>query len=54
VFDTAKCEVAMKEEIDALERNTTWDLVELSKERKVVVCKWIFELKKGVGDKFER
>jgi hypothetical protein len=27
---------AMKEEMDALERNKTWDLVELLKDRKVV------------------
>jgi hypothetical protein len=29
----------MKEEMDALERNKTWNLVELSKDRKVVSCK---------------
>jgi N-acyl-L-homoserine lactone synthetase len=29
----------MKEEMDALERNKTWYLVELSKDRKVVGCK---------------
>jgi hypothetical protein len=29
----------MKEEMDALERNKTWDLVELPKDMKVVGCK---------------
>jgi hypothetical protein len=46
--------VAMKEEMDALEKNKTWDLVELSKERKVVGCKWVYKLKKSVVDKVER
>jgi hypothetical protein len=47
-------EKAMKEEMDALERNKTWDLVELPKDRKVVGCKWVYKLKKGVDDKVER
>ena len=44
----------MKEEMDALERNKTWDLVELTKDRKVVGCKWVYRLKKGVDDKVKR
>jgi len=44
----------MKEEMDALERNKTWDLVELPKDGKVVGCKWVYKLKKGVDDKVER
>jgi hypothetical protein len=39
---------------DALEMNKTWDLVELSKDMKVVGCKWVYKLKKGVDDKVER
>jgi hypothetical protein len=32
----------------------TWDLVELPKDRKVVGCKWVYKLKKGVDGKIER
>jgi hypothetical protein len=40
--------------MDALERNKTWDLVELPKDRKVVILKWVYKLKKGVDDKIKR
>jgi hypothetical protein len=39
--------------MDALERNKTWDLV-IPKDKKVVGCKWVYKLKKGVDDKIER
>lgn len=29
----------------ALERNKTWELVDLSKEKKLVGCKWVFTVK---------
>jgi hypothetical protein len=54
VSDSEKWKEAMKEEMDALERNGTWDLVELPKDRKIVGCKWVYKLKKGVDDKVER
>ena len=44
----------MKEEMDSLERNKTWDLVELLKDRKIVGYKWVYKLKKGIDDKVER
>ena len=44
----------MKEEMDGLEKNKTWDLVEFLKGRKVFGCKWVYKLKKGVDDKVER
>ena len=44
----------MKEEMDSLEINKTWDLVELPKDMKVVNCEWVYKLKKGVDDKVER
>ena len=40
----------MKEEMDSLEKNKTWDLVELPESRKVVGCKWVYKLKKGADD----
>jgi hypothetical protein len=49
-----KWKEAMKDEMNALERNATWDLVELPRDRKIVGCKWVYKLKKGVDDKVER
>jgi hypothetical protein len=49
-----KWKEAMKDEMKALERNSTWDLVELPRDRKNVGCKWVYKLKKGVDDKVER
>ena len=51
VYESAKWKLTMKEEMDSLEKNKTWDLVELPKDRKVVGCKWFYKLKKGVDDK---
>jgi hypothetical protein len=39
-IDNAKWIMEIKEEIDSMEKNQTWDLVELPKDRKVVGCKW--------------
>ena len=36
---------AMKSEIDSIERNKIWTLVELSFNRKTIGCKWIYKLK---------
>ena len=44
----------MKEEINSLGKNKTWELFELPKYRKIVGCKWVFKLKKGVDGKVER
>ena len=44
----------MKDEMKALERNATWDLVELPRDKKTVGCKWIYKMKKSVDDKVER
>jgi hypothetical protein len=53
-IDYAKWKMEMKEEMDSLVKNKTWDLVELPKDRKVVGCKWVYKLKKGVDGKIER
>eukprot|EP00253_Pinus_taeda_P010367 PITA_10367 len=45
-----KWKAAMKDEMMALSKNGTWDLVELPKGRKIVGCKWVFKLKRGVND----
>ncbi|KAH9307489.1 hypothetical protein KI387_035400, partial [Taxus chinensis] len=50
ISDSDKWKHDMKEEIDALIKNKTWDLVELPKNSKSVGCKWVYKLKKGVDD----
>ena len=35
----------MKEDLDALSKNNTWDLVTLSSRKFVVGCKWIYKIK---------
>lgn len=35
----------MFEEMNALKRNDTWEVVELSEKKKVVGCKWVFTVK---------
>jgi hypothetical protein len=54
VSESAQWKKSMKEEMDVLERNKTWDQVEIPKDRKVVDCKWVQKLKKRVDDKVER
>eukprot|EP00253_Pinus_taeda_P015642 PITA_15642 len=49
-----KWKAAMKDEMMALGKNGTWDLVELSKDRKTVGCKWVFKMKWGVNDTEDR
>jgi hypothetical protein len=49
-----KWKESMKDEINSLEKNATWDLVELPKDNKIVGCKWVYKMKKGVDDKVER
>ena len=37
--NNSKWKMAMKEEMDSMEKNKTWELVELPKDRKTVGCK---------------
>jgi hypothetical protein len=52
--NSEKWKEAMKDEMNALAKNDTWDLVELPRDRKIVGSKWIYKLNKGVDDKVER
>ncbi|XP_076888468.1 uncharacterized protein LOC143538913 isoform X1 [Bidens hawaiensis] len=45
---------AMNNEIEALNRNHTWDLVELPPTRKTIGCKWIFKIKYKSNGEVER
>ncbi|WVZ50367.1 hypothetical protein U9M48_001625 [Paspalum notatum var. saurae] len=40
---------AMQDEMEPLEKNGTWGLVKLPKDKKPVRCKWIFKWKKGIS-----
>jgi len=39
----------MHDEMESLEKNGTWDLVRLPREKKPIRCKWVFKRKEGVS-----
>ena len=45
---------AMLEEMDALHSNGTWELVSLPKDKTVVGCKWVFNVKVGPNERIDR
>jgi len=45
---------SMDEEIKAIERNKTWDLVELPKGKEVIGVKWVYKTKSNAESKIER
>ena len=44
----------MQEEIEALHKNNTWDLVPLPQERKAISNKWVYKIKRDGNDQVER
>ena len=40
----------MKEELDALHKNGTWDLVDLPSRKSTIGCKWIYKIKTQSDD----
>ena len=44
----------MKEELDALSKNHTWDLVTLPPGKSMVGCKWIYKIKTHSDGSIER
>ena len=44
----------MTEELDALSRTRTWDLVDLPLDKSVVGCKWVFKIKTRSDGSIER
>ena len=47
-------QIAMNEELDALTKNHTWDLVTLPPRQSVVGCKWIYKIKTHSDGSIER
>ena len=47
-------QIVMKEELDALTKNHTWDLVTLPPRQSVVCCKWIYKIKTRSDGSIER
>ena len=45
---------AMREELEALEKNHTWEIVERPKGKNIVDCKWVFALKYKADGTLER
>ena len=46
--------VAMREEMSALEKNKTWEIVDKPKGKNIVDCKWIFTWKYKADGSLER
>jgi hypothetical protein len=46
--------VAMREELEALRKNQTWELTTLPDGKKAVGCKWVFTVKQSPEGKIER
>nr|GFB83833.1 retrotransposon protein, putative, Ty1-copia subclass [Tanacetum cinerariifolium] len=46
--DSSKWKAAMKEEMDSLRKNKTWELVDHQAGQKLVTCKWLFKIKEGI------
>lgn len=45
---------AMKEELGALQKNKTWDLLPLPAGKRAVGCKWVFTVKQAPEGKVDR
>ncbi|GJU15741.1 retrotransposon protein, putative, ty1-copia subclass [Tanacetum coccineum] len=46
--DSSKWKAAMKEEMDSLRKNKTWELVDHPAGQKLMSCKWFFKIKEGI------
>ena len=44
----------MNEEIGAIEKSNTWELVDLPKGKEVIGVKWVYKTKNNVEGKIER
>nr|GFA68079.1 hypothetical protein [Tanacetum cinerariifolium] len=46
--DSSMWKAAMKEEMDSLRKNKTWELVDHQAKQKLVSYKWLFKIKEGI------
>ena len=53
-LNSKKWKQAMRVEMEALEKNRIWDVVELPSEKSPVGCKWVFTVKYKVDGSLER
>ena len=44
----------MKEELDALHKTRTWDLVDLPSVKTAISCKWVYKIKTRSDDTVDR
>ena len=44
----------MEDEIEAIETNDTWELVNLSQGKEFIEVKWVYKTKSNVNGKIER
>ena len=49
-----ECKYAMREEMSALEKNKTWEIIERPKGKNIIDCKLIFTLKYKANGSLER
>jgi Reverse transcriptase (RNA-dependent DNA polymerase) len=50
----AKWYKAIREKLNALEKNKTWVITQLPKNKKLILCKWIFKIKYNSDGTIER
>ena len=51
--DAGLWKVAMKEELEALDRNNTWEVVDRPPGRRIVDSKWVFRIKRDADGTVE-
>ena len=44
----------MEDEMEALQKNATWEMIQLPEEKKTVGCKWVFSIKNKADGTIER
>uniref|UniRef100_A0A2N9GQ49 Reverse transcriptase Ty1/copia-type domain-containing protein n=1 Tax=Fagus sylvatica TaxID=28930 RepID=A0A2N9GQ49_FAGSY len=53
-LDDPNWKLAVLEEMNALRKNGTWELVDLPRDKKIVGCKWVFSVKYKADGSIER
>ena len=53
-LDEPSWKLVVFEEMNALKKNGTWEVVDLPREKKVVGCKWVFTIKSKADGSVER